>query len=424
MKHSIPKRLRQAQRRIEQRLAGPRADQGTPMFTASNIRYELADKTRGIGWAASACYHLLVQKLGLAEAIDRRLHLLKIHLPYHESDHVLNIAYNALCNGTCLEDIELRRNDEVFLDALGAERIPDPTTAGDFCRRFDFRRHRRPARSHRRGAAQGLGPAAAELLRRGHHRHGRHPRRTTGECKAGMDIAYDGTWGYHPLVVISGQDRRSALPGQSLGQPARRTKGPPSRSTKRSALCLQAPASARSSCAATPTSPRPSISTAGTPSDVRFVFGYDAMSNLKAIADEPAGIGLAQLLRAAAVRSADRGPADGPRTSRTRSSASASSTCLRLQCEEVAEFDYRPTACKKTYRLVVVRKHISREKGESAAVRRDPLLLLHHQRPAVRRRGSGVRGQRPLRPGEPDRPVERRRAGAAAPVDTLVSNWA
>ena len=79
---------------------------------------------------------LLAQKLGLAEAIDRRLHLLKIHLPYHESDHVLNLAYNALCDGDCLEDLELRRNDEVFLDALGARRIPDPTTAGDFCRRF------------------------------------------------------------------------------------------------------------------------------------------------------------------------------------------------------------------------------------------------------------------------------------------------
>src|SRR5271163_4908473 len=65
------------------------------------------------------------------------LHLLKIHLPYHESDHVLNIAYNALCDGTCLQDLELRRQDEVYLDALGARRIPDPTTAGDFCRRFD-----------------------------------------------------------------------------------------------------------------------------------------------------------------------------------------------------------------------------------------------------------------------------------------------
>ncbi len=42
-----------------------------------------------------------------------------------------------MCEGIRLEDIELRRNDEVFLDALGTERIPDPTTAGDFCRRFD-----------------------------------------------------------------------------------------------------------------------------------------------------------------------------------------------------------------------------------------------------------------------------------------------
>ena len=33
-------------------------------------------------------------------------------------------------------DLERLRNDEVYMDALGAQRIPDPTTAGDFCRRF------------------------------------------------------------------------------------------------------------------------------------------------------------------------------------------------------------------------------------------------------------------------------------------------
>ena len=78
----------------------------------------------------------LAQEVGLVDAIDRRLHLLQLHCPYHESDHVLNFAFNALCGGTCLQDIELRRNDECFLDSLGAETIPDPTTAGDFCRRF------------------------------------------------------------------------------------------------------------------------------------------------------------------------------------------------------------------------------------------------------------------------------------------------
>ena len=59
-----------------------------------------------------------MRELGLPEAIDRRLHLFKVHLPYHESDHVLNLAYNALCGGTCLEDLELRRQDEAMLDAL------------------------------------------------------------------------------------------------------------------------------------------------------------------------------------------------------------------------------------------------------------------------------------------------------------------
>src|SRR5271157_5710857 len=81
--------------------------------------------------------NLVGQKLRLAQEIDARLHLLKRHLPYHESDHVLNLAYNALLDGQRLEDIELRRNDEAFLDGLGAQRIPDPTTSGDFTRRFN-----------------------------------------------------------------------------------------------------------------------------------------------------------------------------------------------------------------------------------------------------------------------------------------------
>ncbi|MBL8798581.1 MAG: hypothetical protein JNM56_32090 [Planctomycetia bacterium] len=76
--------------------------------------------------------HALARQVGRIDAVDQGLHLLKFHFP----DHVLTFAYNALCDGTCLQDLELRRQDEVFLDALGARRIPDPTTAGDFCRRF------------------------------------------------------------------------------------------------------------------------------------------------------------------------------------------------------------------------------------------------------------------------------------------------
>jgi hypothetical protein len=97
---------------------------------------ELANMARAIGVGGIGVVYQLAREVHLVEANDRRLHLLKIHRPYHESDHVLNLTYNAFCDGTRLEDIELRRNDEVILDALGTERIPDPTTAGDFCRRF------------------------------------------------------------------------------------------------------------------------------------------------------------------------------------------------------------------------------------------------------------------------------------------------
>src|SRR6202043_648986 len=172
-----------------------------PVFTASDIRYEIADRTRAVGSGGIGALHALARRVGLIDPIDRRLHLLKFHFPYHESDHVLTFAYNALCDGTCLQDLELRRHDEVFLDALGARRIPDPTTAGDFCRRFDQ-------------ASINVLQDIFDDVRIGVWQRQPHDffdlaildadgtlTETTGNCKQGMDIAYDGTWGYHPLGV-------------------------------------------------------------------------------------------------------------------------------------------------------------------------------------------------------------------------------
>jgi hypothetical protein len=162
------------------------------MFTASNIHYELADRVHGLGPGGIGAMHLLARRTGLIEAMDKRLGVLKIHQPYHESDHVLNIAYNLLCGGACLEDIELRRNDEVYLDALGAKRIPDPTTAGDFCRRFET--------SHIQELMNAINDVRVKVWRD-------QPEAffdeaildadgtlspTTGECKEGMDISYKG----------------------------------------------------------------------------------------------------------------------------------------------------------------------------------------------------------------------------------------
>jgi len=172
-----------------------------PIMTASNIHYEIADRTRATAAGGIGAMHLLVRKLGLDESINRSLDLLKIHLPYHDSDHVLNIAYNLLAGGTRLEHLELLRHNEAFLDALGARRIPDPTTAGDFCRRFDmaaifrlqaiFNTTRLKVWRQQPKAffAEAILDADGTMVE------------TTGECKQGMDINYKGQWGYHPLVL-------------------------------------------------------------------------------------------------------------------------------------------------------------------------------------------------------------------------------
>src|SRR4051812_12099910 len=171
------------------------------MMTASNIHYEIAEKARAIAPGGIGAIHLLAQRLGLVHDIDEGLHLLKRHQPYHESDHVLNIAYNLLAGGSRLEHLEVRRNDEVYLDALGAERIPDPTTAGDFCRRFT------------EGDVEGLMDIFNETRLRAWKQQPEDffdeafidadgtLAPTDGRCKQGVDISYNGVWGYHPLVV-------------------------------------------------------------------------------------------------------------------------------------------------------------------------------------------------------------------------------
>ncbi len=248
------------------------------MFTAGNIHYELADRVRGLSPGGIGAMHLLARRSGLIEAIDRRLQLLKIHLPYHESDHVLNIAYNILSGGTCLEDIELWRNDEVYLDALGAQRIPDPTTAGDFCRRFeeadveilmntinDVRVkvwQRQPDEFFEEAIIEADG-AMAE---------------TAGQCKAGMDINYKGQWGYHPLLVSL------ANTGQTLYLVNRRGNRP---SHEGAAVCFDQSIALRRRARFKKVLLRGDTDFTQTAeldrwdSDgVRFVFGIDAMVNL------------------------------------------------------------------------------------------------------------------------------------------------
>jgi hypothetical protein len=198
----IRKQIERRKRRIAQRLdKNDNRGCDRPMMTASNIHDEIAERTRATAAGGIGAMHWVTRKLGLDEAIDRHLALLKIHLPYHESDHVLSIAYNLLAGGSCLEHLELLRNDEGYLDALGARRIPDPTTAGDFCRRFEaddvdrlqevFNETRLKVWRQQPEAffEEAILEADGTMVE------------TTGECKQGIDINYKGQWGCHPLVL-------------------------------------------------------------------------------------------------------------------------------------------------------------------------------------------------------------------------------
>ena len=111
-------------------------DQAGPMFQPANLHYEMSERSRGIGFGGIGALHTLVTRRGLDEAINQRVPWRKAPVRYFESEHVLNLACHLRTGGTCRKDIDRLREDSRDAEGLSAERIPDPTTAGDFLRRF------------------------------------------------------------------------------------------------------------------------------------------------------------------------------------------------------------------------------------------------------------------------------------------------
>jgi hypothetical protein len=314
-----------------------------------------------LGCGGIGAIHQLARQVGLIDAIDRHLHLLKVHLPYHESDHVLNIAYNILAGGKCLEHIELRRNDEVYLDALRTQRIPDPTTAGDFCRRFagvdveilmeainEVRLQiwrQQPETFFEEAIIDGDGTLAP----------------TTGSCKEGMDISYKGTWGYGPLVISLGNTQEPLyLINRSGNRPSQ--EGAAAWYTRSMNLCRRAGFKKVLFRGDTDFSQTQHLD-GWDEEGVRFIFGIDAMANLVRIADSLPKEAYKPLKRRPKYTVKTQ-PRRRPENVKERIVREREFENIRLQAEAVASFAYRPGKCKKVYRVVVLRKNLSVEKGE------------------------------------------------------------
>jgi Transposase DDE domain group 1 len=355
--------LANRKRRIERRL--DRSDLrgcSQPMMTASNIHYEIAERSRGVAVGGLGAIHALVRHLGLAEAIDHRLEVLKIHLPYHESDHVLALAYLPLCGGTCLQDLELLRQDEVVLDALGARRLPDPTTAGDFCRRFSrdhiqtlldiFNDTRCTVWAEQPVAffEQAIVDMDGFLVE------------TTGQCKQGMDIAYDGTWGYHALVLtLANTGEVLSVLNRSGNRPS--AEGAAQEVDRVLDTCFRGGFRRVLLRGDTKFSQTEHLDRWDDDPRVRFLFGFEAHANLKASAEDLPAHAWKSLRRPSRYTVKTK-PRERPDNIKEAIVVARQFENQRLQAEEVAEFNYQPTACKKMYRMVVVRKRITVEKGQ------------------------------------------------------------
>jgi hypothetical protein len=365
VKRSTHQKLARRKHRIERRLARRTwPDQRRPLLRTTAIRYEVADRAQAISCGGLGAMHLLAQQVGLPQAINDNVRLLKRHLPYSESDHALTLAYNILANGTCIEDLEHLRTNEALLNALAAQRLPDPTTAGDFCRRFQSDeqvlmlmeainqvRLRVWKQQDPWFFAQAIVEADGTIAP------------TFGECKAGMNISYDGQWGYHPLLVSLANTKEPLyLVNRSGNRPSHEQAD--EYLDKAIGLCRRGGFKhilLRGDTDFEQTWKLDGWDQAG---DVTFIFGADAVKALET---------KAAMLPDTAWRRLERPAKYQVKTQQRVRPPNIKEQIVRekgfrnfvLQWEDVAEFEHRPCHCGRAYRMVVLRKKIWVEQGQA-----------------------------------------------------------
>jgi hypothetical protein len=420
VKRKYRKNLRNSKKRIQYRLRDRGwTEQANPMFTASNIHYQIAQRGRGVSCGGLGAIHLMVKKLGLVKELDESVRLLKRHLPYHESDHVLNIAYNALLGGVRLEDIELRRNDEVFLNAIGAQRIPDPTTSGDFTRRFDASAITELMEGINRVRQRVWGKQKSGFMQEAFLDVDGTQSPTRGKCKGGMGINYKGVWGYAPLIVSLANTKEVLYlvnrPGNVTSHEGcvewiDRAIGLVRGHAER--VCLRGD----TDYSLTENFDRWDAG------ETQFIFGMNAHAKVVKLAEELGPEAWSELERVPRYEIATEPRRKAPRVKEAIVRQKGFKNQV-LKGESVAEFDYRPIKCKGTYRMVVVRKNISVQKGE--AVLFDEMryfFYITNRRDLAKEQVVGLANQR----CDQENVIEQLKNGVNAmrmPVEDLLSNW-
>jgi len=337
------------------------------MFTSGPIHYEVGANTDAMSFGGMGAVHRLVTKLGLPEALDEHLHLLKKHLPYHESDHVLNLAYNVLCGGTRLEDIERLRHDTAYMNALGADLIPDPTTAGDFCRRFVTKESVielmeainsvRPTLWQGRGQDL-LGPIAYIDV-------DGTMAPTNGKCKAGMDIDYKGIWGYHPLIVSLANTKEVLY---MVNRPGSVPSHTDAAVWIDKAIDLVDPHVQRV-CVRGDTDFSLTKNFDRWAEGGDFIFGMDNIAALRTRAEALEDAAWERLVRKPKYETlTEETRKRFQENEKERIAKEREFVNLKLNYEDVAEFDYQPGHCERPYRVVALRKNITKTKGEKALI--------------------------------------------------------
>jgi hypothetical protein len=389
------------------------------MLKASNIVYEMAERAEGMNCGGIGAIHLMVQRLGLVEDLDRNLELLKVHLPYHESDHVLNITYNIVAGGERLEDIEQRRQDEVFLNGLGAQRIPDPTTAGDFTRRFSEPDIIALQECLNRARLKVWKVQPEGFLKEAFIDVDGTIAGTCGECKQGIGLSYKGIWGYGPLLVTLANTKEVLY---LVNRPANAAShsGSVEWIDRAVALVMQVAGNVtiRGDTDFTNTAHLDRWDEEG----LKFILGIDAHEKLVNIADELAASAWKRLERLPKyeILTEPRRKAFRYKEQIVIEKAFANKV---LVAEDVAEIEYKPGKCGRNYRVVIVRKNISVQKGEKALFDEIRYFFYITNRTDKAAKIVGLANGR----CDQENVIEQLKNGVNAmrmPVNDLLSNWA